>query len=593
MARVEWSRQSPDDVEHVIAMLLCRENPRAQRIKPSQGDGGRDVIVPTEDPNTFDVYQVKYFTEKLTPDQVYKIKKSHERVRNFATDRGITIAKWFLAMPKLRLDSDQELIQSLTEAGGFPCEWRGLEFIDGLAATYPAVIDYYFQDGRERLENALQQLTALVRMTTDFGNSAAGSTSIQPIETIAGLRALHSSLNELDPFYYYDFSVTRRLQEPPSTSDGLVAFAQLGHEDQHVSFAIYARCAESVIERPIPIKVTMRAARGSAEARQIEELHRYGRPLDTPVEAEYDIDLPGGLGGVSTGRVLMRTSDAAAAGGHELYFELIDPDSDPVARAHVRNTPPSVGDDGRGLSNQGREQNGVFTVESLSSIGADGSISMQLRFRLEPLTDRFSDEVLDGLKFLAHLTPDNRLRFRSVRGPSVSDSVDLPPEVRDLAVQGRPLWAYARALVAIQAHTTESLRLPSKITIDEYRCALEAERLMAGETIAGTWARFSATIGEGEATYDWSGHPPGPIQQEQPFQLPYDGKVITIGYCTIELVSAKVAAYARQENGDHILTLEPAEDDQMTTRWSASSDQLDGIETRLPTHHARTDTNIH
>ncbi len=61
MARVEWTRHSGDDVEAVLAMLVCSQFPNAVRVRPSQGDGGIDVFVPG--PAGWDneraVYQVK------------------------------------------------------------------------------------------------------------------------------------------------------------------------------------------------------------------------------------------------------------------------------------------------------------------------------------------------------------------------------------------------------------------------------------------------------------------------------------------------------------------------------------------------------
>jgi hypothetical protein len=39
MARVEWTRQSGEDVEAVVAMLLCSKYPSAVGVRPSQGDG--------------------------------------------------------------------------------------------------------------------------------------------------------------------------------------------------------------------------------------------------------------------------------------------------------------------------------------------------------------------------------------------------------------------------------------------------------------------------------------------------------------------------------------------------------------------------
>lgn len=45
MPRVEWSRRTADEVETVIGIALCRENPDAIRIRPSQGDRGVDIYV--------------------------------------------------------------------------------------------------------------------------------------------------------------------------------------------------------------------------------------------------------------------------------------------------------------------------------------------------------------------------------------------------------------------------------------------------------------------------------------------------------------------------------------------------------------------
>jgi len=66
MARVEWTRQSGEDVEAVVAMLLCTEYPNAWRIRPGRGDGGVDVFVPLSDDRALrDVYQVKKFASNL------------------------------------------------------------------------------------------------------------------------------------------------------------------------------------------------------------------------------------------------------------------------------------------------------------------------------------------------------------------------------------------------------------------------------------------------------------------------------------------------------------------------------------------------
>ncbi|MGH9920759.1 MAG: restriction endonuclease [Nitrososphaerales archaeon] len=81
MARVEWSRQSGDDVEAVLGILLCREHPTATRVKPSVGDGGIDVWVPEGDTAT--VYQIKRYTGNITATRKGHIKESWETGASF------------------------------------------------------------------------------------------------------------------------------------------------------------------------------------------------------------------------------------------------------------------------------------------------------------------------------------------------------------------------------------------------------------------------------------------------------------------------------------------------------------------------------
>ncbi|MFI2842329.1 hypothetical protein [Mycolicibacterium sp. PDY-3] len=44
----------------------------------------------------------------------------------------------------------------------FPCEPHGLVYCDTLAAHYPKVIDYYFGDGRQRLQDATDNLVQIL-----------------------------------------------------------------------------------------------------------------------------------------------------------------------------------------------------------------------------------------------------------------------------------------------------------------------------------------------------------------------------------------------------------------------------------------------
>ena len=71
--QVEWSELEAAQAETLLSVLLFNEYPRATRIRPSQGDFGIDVLVPNDSaPDTFDAYQIKYFSKSLTASQRIK-----------------------------------------------------------------------------------------------------------------------------------------------------------------------------------------------------------------------------------------------------------------------------------------------------------------------------------------------------------------------------------------------------------------------------------------------------------------------------------------------------------------------------------------
>ena len=84
--RVSWATLEPTEAEHVISVLLCRQNPSAMRIRPSQGDGGIDVITVT--PRGWVIDQIKYFPASLTASQKTQVRHSFERLQAYAASQG-------------------------------------------------------------------------------------------------------------------------------------------------------------------------------------------------------------------------------------------------------------------------------------------------------------------------------------------------------------------------------------------------------------------------------------------------------------------------------------------------------------------------
>jgi hypothetical protein len=87
--------------------------------------------------------------------------------------------------------------------------------------NYPKIVDYYLHDGRDRLEATMNNLVAVISTRGDRQtNDPLVAGDVTP-----GLASIYSSLNEFDPFYRYEFSLTDNppSMQPSSDEPGLVA----------------------------------------------------------------------------------------------------------------------------------------------------------------------------------------------------------------------------------------------------------------------------------------------------------------------------------------------------------------------------------
>jgi hypothetical protein len=199
MGRFPWERYGGDDIEAAVAIMLLRENTAAQRIRPSQGDGGVDILVPLSG-NQWEVYQVKGFTKRLDSSQKSQIRKSWKRLLKFTAARGISVSAWHVVRPLDPTHPDREWLDALTGDSGVPCDWIGLSTLEGWAARYRDVMDYMFADGQARVHEMLRELLSAASMSRAFD---AGELTT-PAESAAGLESLYKALNRSDPHYRYE-----------------------------------------------------------------------------------------------------------------------------------------------------------------------------------------------------------------------------------------------------------------------------------------------------------------------------------------------------------------------------------------------------
>ena len=149
MARVSWATTSADDVEAVVGVLLCLENPEASRIKASRGDGGIDVLVPEPGaPRRIEVYQVKSFTGRMSASRRGQVERSLLRLISYCAQHDLEVTAWYLAVPITPTNETREWFLGLAAGHPFPCHWRGEDFLD-VFPRMPKVLvphDIYHED---------------------------------------------------------------------------------------------------------------------------------------------------------------------------------------------------------------------------------------------------------------------------------------------------------------------------------------------------------------------------------------------------------------------------------------------------------------
>ncbi|MDB5712586.1 MAG: hypothetical protein JWL96_4656 [Sphingomonas bacterium] len=494
MARVEWTRLSGDEVEAVVAMLICSLHPNAVRVRPSQGDGGIDVFVPGEAgfAQQRAVYQVKKFAANLTASQKRKIKGSYTRLLETAADEGWEIVEWHLVMPLDLTSQNLGWLDDVTTSATFPCETNGLLFCDTMAANYPKIIDYYLRDGRERLEGAMNTLASIIAGRADRQlNEPLGAADV-----VSDIASIHKALNESDPFYHYDFAVSEKppANERTTGQDGLVAVYGVRQDSAWISFSIFALSLAALQERPISGQFTvMLPPEDDMLRKQFEKFIDYGAPIAMPPgTVSGTLDLPGGLGGDISGASLQvlgvppQDDDSDPA---ELLLAIVAPDSEAViASTVIRRTELSAGQ--AGLRSVFSDTAGLFKLEMLVQDGAfEGTMNLGVEY---DLAGRRPAELVDSLKLLGAWHAPNRLAFGLTYGPPDYGVVATVP-----SEHGRDpdRWGpICDALARIQQHVAVLLKMPRQMERDQAIAILEAGKLVSGEPVTSTISgRFTVT----------------------------------------------------------------------------------------------------
>ncbi|MEV6863343.1 hypothetical protein AB0M44_20355 [Streptosporangium subroseum] len=507
MTTVNWEREPGEKVEEFVAALLLLKHPHGNRPTPSRGDRGVDVRV--WNPDGYDIYQVKRYSRALTAKQKTSIEASWDTFVA-QTLPVLPVRSWTLVTPWEPSNDRLDWLEQFTAGHGIRTGWMGGNTLDGMAANNPALVDYYFGDGGQRLHRLMADVLQGGR---DVPHGAPAEDLLQAV--ITRQRSLAATLNEVDPFYRYEVQIrSGRTNEQAWDGDlhtpipvAWVHYRQLD-EESYLLMRLLPRCAESLRLRPITTSVQLEVPIGSPEQQAIEDWLRYGAPFhDVPGTVTSVTGPPSLPTSPGPGRFSFMVTTEPDSDRPDLEIRLLTADDTVAHTLDLVDVRTSQGVDGPGVWLSGTDRSGVLKFRFL----LNGPGRDQMRMTMSSLTGETPADVLPAVQMVADLPSATGL-ILAVRGGRPLTSIWRPEEseVRASPLPDMARWTvtFLQALLAVQAHTFQRVTIPDleEITPEQIGELIRLARLLRGEEIRTTWTQITMTRGA-------SSHPPPAVQE--------------------------------------------------------------------------------
>lgn len=485
MSRVPWTTYEGQDVERVIAVMLCSENPSVVSVRPGRGDGGLDVIVP-EGTDKHDVYQVKKFAANLTAGQKTQIEESFERVLRTVEAGHIEISNWYLTMPLDPTPGNRTWFNEMTADAPFNCGWRGLVFCERLVTDHENVVDYYLRDGKDRLSAAMADALTLIT-----SRDTPESNGLLPPQQFAGALAASARLVDTDPHYRFGF---RLIPHEPSlaTAPPEAVYTQAQWESEvgmWLCVDVYPRSPFALELDPIQIDVRVNIdAPDSLLAQDLADFAKYGKPFSAPLgTADIQARLPGGMGGPASGAAI-NILDIDEGEERRLRLVLGDADRTILAEAFVRVSNPASGLDRRGFYAKGREENGAFELEMRGHLDDE---RLKINVTRMPVDGAVAAEIDNGVQFFRRMRSASTFAIAPTIGlipeaawNSLPEPADIEPS--EVAAEHSVIADLVHALAVLQTRVAFPIQVPelAEYPIREAREVIGLARLIEGTVVA-------------------------------------------------------------------------------------------------------------
>ena len=527
--QVRWEDLDPRTYENMVAVLVSRLYPEAQRIDGSGGDGGRDVQVPTDDGLV--IFELKSFTGRMNPSRRRQVKASLLRASEHEP------AEWCLIVPIDPTPGELDWFERIAEGYRFACRWRGRCWLDGEMAAKPEIARYYAHGQRYDLQELVDILLGIGADPSPI-NDGIVRTGVERASSIV------DQLNELDPHYVFALNL------------------QPGGRTR---VSVIPRYPGAERERPW-LRATFEfdeTSDGEDARRSLEESLDFGTPSVIPAEfiAEMTLDVPAGLGArLDNYEMLMGSPAPDLAEGVTVALAAVDSTGDISNRLPLRAENASRG--ARGAHISLRDTSGA--VDAALRFDTCGSvISLNWHF-LQP-DDWSPIGLLPAVQFAAAVEAGARVAV-------IVNGVTVGPQIPGRAHFGEQGDAarfarFLEHLVNVQTRTGFYFDVSTQLTLEEQRNIVIASRLLNGETVQTRWERIELHItpdGRPAVTEALGGPPPiRNIRVGGYVPLVVQGQTIPIGYITQILESARTLSWEAADDDSHpgttMLCLVPAD----------------------------------
>ncbi len=256
--------------------------------------------------------------------------------------------------------------------------------------------------------------------------------------------------------------------------------------DRWLTFKIYARSAQSLEERPIPLKLTFQFEEMSEEHQSFKDWLKYGKSFEG--NATLEADLPGGLGsGWSSGRVMVTPADVSRNKFRNRQ-QIVDPDGTVLAELSYTLTSTS-GPVGTGIRVHGEDDSGLIKVESLFDVETHFGT---MQHTLKPLPGVAASKALPAIIFARYMCRPNILRVAGEYGP-FEDQLELTASE---TLVTEDVAEVIRDLSTVQQRTSVPVLIPDfhDYTLDDLKEIRRAAWLIEGRTIIQKWTTFEVPV---------------------------------------------------------------------------------------------------